>query len=107
MGLHKGGNQTSFKKGDSGNPKGRPPKTEAVREAERLLAELSPKAVAKLGELMDGDDVKIQAQVALGIVKATIGELQRVAGEDGGNLLGIDFAGWTPEQVLELARSGK
>ena len=100
-------NHTSFRKGDGGNPKGRPPKTDAVREAERLLAELSPAAVTKLGELMATADEKIQAQVALGIVKATIGELSRVSNAEGGNVLGINFDGWTPEQVLELARSGK
>ncbi len=105
MGLNKGGNQTSFKKGDTGNPKGRPPKTDAVREAEELLAKLSPMAVAKLEELMQTADEKIQAQVALGIVKATIGELSRVADKDGNPLAG--FASMTKEEILEIARSGK
>lgn len=99
-------NQTSFKKGQITNPKGRPPKTEAVREAERLLAELSPEAVLKLRELLSCDDLKIQAQVALGIVKATIGELSRVADAQG-NPLGVDFTGWTKAEILEVARSGK
>lgn len=100
-----GANQTSFKKGDVSNPKGRPPKIDAVREAEQLLAALSPAAVAKLEELMQNADEKIQAQVALGIVKATIGELSRVADKDGNPLAG--FANMTREEILEVARSGK
>lgn len=75
-----------FKPGQSGNPSGRPKKSDAQRKAEEMLAALSPLAVAKLEELMNCDDPKIQATVALGIVKATIGELARLADPDGERL---------------------
>jgi len=107
MGLGKGGNQTSFKKGDVNNPKGRPPKTDDVRRGEEALAKLCPRAVEVLAELIESGEEKTRSTIALGVVKMTIGELQRVAGKDGENLLGIDFSGWTAEQVLALAKSGK
>ena len=78
-----------------------------MREAEEMLRALSPDAVAKLKELLSCGDLKIESTVALGVVKVTIGELQRVANAEGGNVLGIDFKDWTPEQVLELAKSSK
>jgi hypothetical protein len=95
-----------MKKGaPSVNPSGRPPKTDEMREAEEALAKLSPVAVKKLEQLMQTADEKIQAQVALGIVKATIGELSRVSDKDGNPLAG--FANMTREEILEVARSGK
>lgn len=91
--------------GSAGLPgAGRKTKDESVLEAEELLAELSPKAVRRLGALLDDAEPKIQAQVALGIVKVTIGELQRLASKDGGNPLGLDLSKWTPEQILELTK---
>ncbi len=99
------GNPNWTKGGKSPNPTGRPPKSDAVREAEELLAKLSPTAVAKLEQLMMTADERVQAQVALGIVKATIGELSRVADKDGNPLAG--FANMTREEILEVARSGK
>ncbi len=77
------GNPNMRKGGPSFNPGGRPAKTDALREAERLLAELAPAAVEKLRELMATADEKVQSTIALGIVKATIGELSRVAGPNG------------------------
>ncbi len=58
-------------------------------------------------QLQESDDEKIALGAVVAHLKMAIGELQRVANSDGGNVLGVDFAGWTPEQVLELARSGK
>lgn len=84
------------------NPLGARTKDESIRYAEELLSELSPQAVKKLGELLETADPKTQATVALGVVKVTIGELQRVAAKDGGNPLGIDLSKWTPEQLLAL-----
>lgn len=86
------------------NPRGRRTKDDSLREAEEALADLSPAAVRTLGNLLVEGDPKVKATVALGIVKVTIGELQRLASKDGGNPLGIDLSKWTPEQILELTR---
>lgn len=95
-----------FKKGQSGNPGGRTPKSDELRRAEEMLANLSPLAVEKLKELLETGDTKTQATVALGIVKSTIGELSRVASANGASLLG-PFGEMTKDEILELARCGK
>ena len=100
------GNPNWVKGAASPNPSGRPPKSDEVKRAEEMLAKLAPDAVEELARLMRDGEEKTRTTVALGIVKATIGELSRVASASGGSLLGA-FAKMTREEILEVARSGK
>lgn len=96
-----------MKKGSpSVNPSGRPKDSPRLREAKDAMAELSPKSVKKLEQLLDCGDIKIEAMVALGIVKATIGDLSRQAGPDG-EPIEDRYAGWSKAEILELVRSGR
>ena len=52
-----------FRKGVSGNPGGRPRKTEEQKEALEQIKELAPVAVAKLNEILTGDHVSAYARL--------------------------------------------
>ena len=46
------GNSTSFKPGQSGNPKGRPKQTQEEKDALAMIRELAPTAAEKLKEIL-------------------------------------------------------
>ncbi len=56
--------------GTSGNPGGRPKPPDGLRAR---LAELSPRAVARLGELLDSDDERIRLEAAKAILDRHLG----------------------------------
>ena len=49
------GNSTSFKPGRSGNPGGRPRRTQEERDALAKIRELAPRAAEVLEEMLDND----------------------------------------------------
>jgi hypothetical protein len=48
--------KTSFKKGQSGNPAGRPKDGPEAKEAKSLALKKCPRAIERLGELMEHDE---------------------------------------------------
>lgn len=76
----------AFKKGQSGNPGGRPKKTPELLEVEGLCREASPAAVAKLVEWMGSDNAKASVSACFGILAQAFGTpKQRIehTGKDG------------------------
>lgn len=70
-----------FVPGQSGNPGGKTPLTDAVRQAQAMLREATPQAVAKMVELMASDDEKIaHASAKVIIDKAVPDKLDGEAG---------------------------
>ena len=98
---------TSFGPNNNANPSGRPPRTREEIEATEFLRTRTLKAARRLVELQGSDAEKLALGAVQTHLKICIGELERVAGKDGENVLGIDFRGWTAEQVLDFCRSGK
>lgn len=75
------GNPNWRKGGPSPNPTGRPPATEAVRQAMDMLRDATPGAVARLVELMRSDDERVAHAAAKTIVdKAVPDKLDGEAG---------------------------
>lgn len=73
-----------FKKGQSGNPKGRPKVDFEVREAAREHGE---EAMNKLVELMRGEDARVAQAAANAILDRAFGKpAQSITGADGAAL---------------------
>ena len=91
-----------FVKGKSGNPSGRPAVSPAMRKARTALEDkATPRAVEVAIELLDCDDDKVRATVALGLIKAGLGEHTRAAVDDDGKTVGaVDV-----ESVADRARA--
>jgi len=92
----------AWKKGQSGNPGGKTPITEAERECARILREASPTAARKVLALCDSSDER----VALGAAKAILDKvlpdrLDGAALAEASNPL----ATLTPEQLVGLVRA--
>ncbi len=85
----------------SPNPGGRPKKTEAEYEAERIAKERSPRAVSRLCEILESEDEKAAIMAANSILDRALGKpTQAITAE-------VDMKGdaATPELVRhELAR---
>lgn len=93
----------TFASGVSGNPSGRPPVTDAAREARKALEAATPEAVAKLVELMRKGDPELQYKASKAIVDKAVPDAL-----DGEALqLRNPWAGMTPAQLLEIARQPK
>ncbi len=97
-------NQTSFKKGQVTNPKGRTPLPEDVRLmlSERFLAG-NPKAIDRLEKLIDSDDENVALKASLGWLAKTIkdGLVIEINGKDGSSIA-EDVKGLT-DRALEIA----
>ena len=62
--TRKGGNHgNGFKPGKSGNPGGRPKKTQAQKDALQMIRDLAPLAAQKLKDIIEADDVKTSDQL--------------------------------------------
>ena len=57
------GNKTSFKPGQSGNPKGRPKQTKEQKDALAMIRDMAPEAVERLREIIRDPKVKAEAQI--------------------------------------------
>lgn len=90
-----------FVKGKSGNPSGRPAVSPAMRKARTALEDkATPRAVEVAIELLDCDDDKVRATVALGLIKAGLGEHTRAAVDEDGKTVGKVDA----EEIAKRAR---
>lgn len=56
---------TRFKKGQSGNPSGRPKMTAEEKKIRESFKKLGPKAIKKLGEMLDADRLSSIAKVRI------------------------------------------
>ena len=56
---------TQFQKGQSGNPGGRPKMTAEERKIRAAFKKLGPKAIKKLGEMLDADRLSSLAKVRI------------------------------------------
>jgi hypothetical protein len=96
-------NQTSFKKGEIHNPKGRPP---AVRAIRALLMAKAPEHIKALEELaMSTDDDKLAASIRQWLVEHGIGKApQAVTGPDGEplTLVNVSLGSLSTEQLEQL-----
>ena len=58
-------NTTQFQKGQSGNPGGRPKMTAEERKIRAAFKKLGPKAIKKLGEMLEADRLSSIAKVRI------------------------------------------
>ncbi len=98
---------TTFEKGDVGNPRGRPAKTDAERAGEMYLRERTEEAAERLCQLQKSSDEKIALGATIAHLKITLGTLERKAGANGEDPVIDELRRATLEQLLELVRSGK
>lgn len=64
----------TFKKGQSGNPGGRPKSTPDEVEAIRKLRGLTQRAVEKVEELLESDDEKVRMAAAKEVLDRNLGK---------------------------------
>lgn len=65
---------TPFKPGQSGNPNGRPKKTEAERAAEKLSRTEAERAMKKIVKLIDSDDDRVALAAAQHVLDRALGK---------------------------------
>jgi hypothetical protein len=85
-----------FKKGQTGNPNGRPRKTQDIREIEALAKDLAPEAMGRLAEWMRSDNPKASVTACNTIIDRGYGKAKQAlehSGPDGGAI---------PLQFIEL-----
>lgn len=65
-----------FVKGKSGNPGGRPKKTQAERDALEMIRKMAPEAVIKMKEMLDDPDTPaaVKAKICTEILDRTYGK---------------------------------
>lgn len=72
----------AFQPGQSGNPGGRPKESAEVKA---LARQHGPAAIAKLVELLNGDDKRLSKDAAIALLDRGYGKpAQAITGEDGG-----------------------
>jgi hypothetical protein len=68
------GDQVTFRKGQSGNPSGRPAKTPDLLAVENLARQHSPAAIKRLREWMDADNPKASVTACIAILNRAFGQ---------------------------------
>ena len=74
-----------FKKGQSGNPGGRPKKTPELVEVENLCKERSPRAIERLAEWMESDNARASVAACTGILAQAFGTPKQRVEHSGAN----------------------
>lgn len=92
-----------FQKGQSGNPGGRPVKTDDERAGELYLRERTQAAAERLVQLQQSDDEKIALGATVAHLKITLGTLER-QGDAAGNSVN-PFSGLTHEELVAIAQA--
>ena len=90
-----------FQPGQSGNPGGRPPKTDDERAGELYLRERTLSAAKRLVELQSSDDEKIALGATSAHLKITLGTLERQAGANGESLNPM-FVAMDPSELADF-----
>lgn len=86
-----------FKKGQSGNPGGRP---KAIKDLQAVAREHSPKAFARVLSLIDSDDARVSLAAAQEVLNRAWGKpAQAITGADGKDLIPAEAIA-----PLEMAR---
>lgn len=88
-----------FKKGQSGNPNGRPKKVDAIAD---LARENGDKAIRKLVKLIDSDDDRVALQAATAVLDRAVGKPKQALDVTRKQ----DAADYTESELLAIARMG-
>lgn len=80
---------TSFVKGKTGNPSGRPPMTPEKFEFKEAMAAMLPKALTKLRDMLECDDFEERRFAVQTVLDRNLGkaiERKELTGADGGKI---------------------
>lgn len=92
-------NLRPFKKGQSGNPAGRPKK---VIDVAAIARDSSDKAMTKLAKLIDSEDERIALQAAIAVLDRAVGKPKQTVEKTEKK----EPTDYTSDELLSLARMG-
>lgn len=93
-----------FKKGQSGNPKGRPPVVRHVRELARQHTETAIRALIDIATSSRSDSARVRAAEAL-LDRAYGRPTQHIAGDDDAAPIRVDLPDSTIIELLDAAKA--
>lgn len=88
-------NATSFKPGQSGNPRGRPKESDAVKNAKTCMSKMTPKVVAQMEEALNSEETKLSDKIKIWeiILDRVYGKPQQAVEVDAKNIPQVIFVG--------------